>query len=238
RGRLTGGRATSAHPFGQDDVSGPLVPEVLRPTRVVHPSSPQRIAMPNKNAIQVLEEDHVKVEKAFEQFEKLGDEDSEQKQQIVSTVLSDLKVHTVIEEELFYPPLLQALKGNDDEIEDLLDEAEVEHTSAKELIAQIQAMDPEERLYDAKFTVLCEYVKHHVKEERNEIFPKAKRSDLDLDAIGEQLENRKMELKQMLADEEAGMSARKGSGGRRASSKGRPTGSKSGKSPSASRSSS
>ena len=193
--------------------------------------------MPNKNAIQVLEEDHVKVEKAFEQFEKLGDEDTEQKQQIVSTVLSDLKVHTVIEEELFYPPLLQALKGDDDEIEDLLDEAEVEHTSAKELIAQIEAMDPSERLYDAKFTVLCEYVKHHVKEERNEIFPKAKKSDMDLDAIGEELENRKMELKQMLADEEAGMSARKSSGGRRASGN-RATGSKGSKSPSASRSTS
>jgi hypothetical protein len=193
--------------------------------------------MPNKNAIQVLEEDHVKVEKAFEQFEKLGEEDSEQKQQIVSTVLSDLKVHTVIEEELFYPRLLEATSGDED-VEDLLDEAEVEHTSAKELIAQIEAMDPGERLYDAKFTVLCEYVKHHVKEERNEIFPKAKRSDLDLDAIGEELENRKMELKQMLADEEAGMSARKGSGGRRASSKSRSTGSKSGKSPSASRSTS
>ena len=194
--------------------------------------------MPNKNAIQVLEEDHVKVEKAFEEFEKLGDEDSERKQQIVQTVLSDLKVHTVIEEELFYPPLLQALKGDDDEIEDLLDEAEVEHTSAKELIAQIEAMDPEERLYDAKFTVLCEYVKHHVKEERNEMFPKAKKSGLDLDAIGEELENRKMELKQMLADEDAEMSARKSSGGRRASSKSRATGSKSGKSTSASRSTS
>jgi hypothetical protein len=172
--------------------------------------------MPNKDAIQVLEEDHVKVEKAFEQFEKLGEEDSEQKQQIVSMVLSDLKVHTVIEEELFYPRLLEEL-SDDDEIEDLLDEAEVEHTSAKELIAQIEAMDPEERLYDAKFTVLCEYVKHHVKEERNEIFPKAKKSDLDLDAIGEELENRKMELKQMLADEEADLSSRKRSGGRRAS---------------------
>jgi hypothetical protein len=194
--------------------------------------------MPNKDAIQVLEEDHVKVEKAFDQFEKLGDEDSEQKQQIVSMVLSDLKVHTVIEEELFYPRLLEAMSG-DEEIEDMLDEAEVEHTSAKEMIAQIEAMDPEERLYDAKFTVLCEYVKHHVKEERNEIFPKAKKSDMDLDAIGEELENRKMELKQMLADEEAGMSSRKSSGGRRASgSKSRSSGSKSGKSTSASRSSS
>ena len=188
--------------------------------------------MPKKDAIQVLEEDHVKVEKAFEQFEKLGDEDSEQKQQIVSTVLSDLKVHTVIEEELFYPPLLAALKGDDDEIEDLLDEAEVEHTSAKELIAQIEAMDPSERLYDAKFTVLCEYVKHHVKEERNDIFPKAKKSDLDLDAIGEQLEHRKMELKQMLADEDAEIASGKRAGGRRPSS--RSTGAKSGKAPAAS----
>ena len=176
--------------------------------------------MPNKDAIQVLEEDHVKVEKAFEQFEKLGEEDTEQKQQIVSMVLSDLKVHTVIEEELFYPQLLESL-SDDDEIEDLLDEAEVEHTSAKEMIAQIEAMDPQERLFDAKFTVLCEYVKHHVKEERNEIFPKAKKSDLDLDAIGQELEARKMELKQMLADEEAGMSSRKSSGGRRASSGGK-----------------
>ena len=193
--------------------------------------------MPNKNAIQVLEEDHVKVEKAFEQFEKLGDEDSEKKQEIVATVLADLKVHTVIEEELFYPPLLQALKGDDDEIEDLLDEAEVEHTSAKELIAQIEAMDPSERLYDAKFTVLCEYVKHHVKEERNDIFPKAKKSDLDLDAIGEQLENRKRELKQMLADEDAEIATRKRSGARRAS-RSRSTGSKPSKAPAASRSTS
>jgi hypothetical protein len=193
--------------------------------------------MPNKDAIQVLEEDHVKVEKAFEQFEKLGDEDTEQKKQIVSMVLSDLKVHTVIEEELFYPRLLESLSGDED-VEDLLDEAEVEHTSAKELIAQIEAMDPEERLYDAKFTVLCEYVKHHVKEERNEMFPKAKKSDLDLDAIGEELENRKMELKQMLADEDAEIATRKSSGGRRASGSSRSTGSKSGKSPSASRSSS
>lgn len=192
--------------------------------------------MPNKDAIQVLEEDHVKVEKAFEQFEKLGDDDSEKKQQIVATVLADLKVHTVIEEELFYPRLLEAL-SDDDEIEDMLDEAEVEHTSAKELIAQIEAMDPEERLYDAKFTVLCEYVKHHVKEERNEMFPKAKKSDLDLDAIGEQLENRKMELKQMLADEEAEMAAGKRSGGRRASGSSRSTGSKTSKAPSANRSS-
>jgi uncharacterized membrane protein YgcG len=179
--------------------------------------------MPKKDAIQVLEEDHVKVEKAFEQFEKLGEEDSEQKQQIVSTVLSDLKVHTVIEEELFYPRLLEATRGDED-VEDLLDEAEVEHTSAKEMIAQIEAMDPGERLYDAKFTVLCEYVKHHVKEERNEMFPKAKKSDLDLEAIGEELENRKMELKQMRADEEAGMSARKSSGGRRASGGSRSSG--------------
>jgi hypothetical protein len=179
--------------------------------------------MPNKDAIQVLEEDHVKVEKAFEQFEKLGDEDSEQKQQIVSTVLSDLKVHTVIEEELFYPRLLEALSGDED-VEDMLDEAEVEHTSAKELIAQIEAMDPEERLYDAKFTVLCEYVKHHVKEERNEMFPKAKKSGLDLDAIGEELENRKMELKQMLADEDADIASRKSSRGRRAGSSSRSSG--------------
>lgn len=184
--------------------------------------------MPNKDAIQVLEEDHVKVEKAFEQFEKLGDEDSEQKQQIVNTVLSDLKVHTVIEEELFYPRLLEAL-SDDDEIEDLLDEAEVEHTSAKELIAQIEAMDPEERLYDAKFTVLCEYVKHHVKEERNDIFPKAKKSDLDLDAIGEELEARKMELKAMLEEEESeARSGKRSASGRSAKgSASRASGSKS-----------
>jgi len=161
--------------------------------------------MPKKDAIQVLEEDHVKVEKAFEQFEKLGDEDSEQKQQIVSTVLSDLKVHTVIEEELFYPPLLAALKGDDDEIEDLLDEAEVEHTSAKELIAQIEAMDPSERLYDAKFTVLCEYVKHHVKEEENEMFAAVRGKSEELDELGQEIASRKMELM-----EELGMEADEG----------------------------
>jgi hemerythrin-like domain-containing protein len=171
--------------------------------------------MPGKDAIQVLEEDHVKVEKAFERFEKLEDDDADEKQQIVSTVCSDLKVHTVIEEEILYPRLREAL-SDDDEIADLMDEAEVEHTSAKEMIQQLEGMSPGDDLYDAKFTVLCEYVKHHVKEERNEIFPKAKKSDLDLDAMGEELEARKRELAAQLEEEDSDAATSRASTGRRA----------------------
>jgi hemerythrin superfamily protein len=99
-----------------------------------------------------------------------------------------LTVHATIEEELFYP----AARENSTE-QDLLDEAEVEHASAKDLIAQIEGMDAGDELYDAKVKVLGEYIDHHVKEEE-ELFPKVKRAKLDLEALGGELAARKQEL--------------------------------------------
>jgi hypothetical protein len=101
-----------------------------------------------------------------------------------------LTVHAQIEEEIFYP----ACKEMVEDTEDLLAEAEIEHRSLKELIAKIEAGEPGSEKYDAEVTVLGEYVKHHVKEEQGELFPKVRDSELDLAELGEQLEARKQEL--------------------------------------------
>jgi hemerythrin-like domain-containing protein len=98
-----------------------------------------------------------------------------------------------VEEELFYPAVRDAIDADD-----LLDEAEVEHASAKQLITELAAMQPGDDLYDAKFTVLGEYVKHHVDEEEHEIFPKAKKAKIDLEALGDDLRTRKQELRDEL----------------------------------------
>jgi hemerythrin-like domain-containing protein len=106
-------------------------------------------------------------------------------------------VHATIEEEIFYPAAREGIKD-----EDLVDEATVEHASAKDLIAQIQQSEPDEELYDAKVKVLGEYIDHHVKEEEGELFPQARRAKLDLDALGEQLLERKSELMSEMGLEE------------------------------------
>ena len=110
-----------------------------------------------------------------------------------------LTVHATIEEEIFYPAAREA------EVEsDLLDEAEVEHASAKDLIAQIQEMSPEDELYDAKVKVLGEYVQHHVQEEEGELFVRCQSADMDLDELGDEISARKDELMEELGmtDEE------------------------------------
>ena len=101
----------------------------------------------------------------------------------------ELSVHTKVEEEIFYPAVREAI---DDE--DLMDEADVEHDGAKSLIAQLQAMKPGEDHYDAKVTVLGEYIDHHVKEEHEEMFPKARKAKVDSVQLGEQISARKKEL--------------------------------------------
>ena len=98
-------------------------------------------------------------------------------------------MHAQIEEEIFYPAVKEAL--NDRE---LVPEATVEHASLKDLIAQIEGIEPDGEMYDAKVKVLCEYVKHHVKEEQNEMFPKAKASELDMRELGAKMAARKEEL--------------------------------------------
>jgi len=141
------------------------------------------------DAIGLLEQDHRDVEQFLEQFEQA--EDNPTKQQIARQICLALTVHSEIEEKLFYPT---ARKQGGDELQDLLDEAEVEHAAAKELIAQIESMTPRDRLFDAKVKVLGEYVKHHVREEENELFPKVRDTDIDLVALGKKLRELKMSL--------------------------------------------
>ena len=141
------------------------------------------------NAIDMLIEDHANVRKMFKQFEKMKEGDDAEKAELVRQICAELSVHAQIEEEIFYPAAREAI----DEA-DLLDEAEVEHASAKQLIAELESMQPSDELYDAKVTVLSEYVDHHVKEEEKEIFPKVKKAKLDMEEMAEQVQARKSEL--------------------------------------------
>ena len=148
-------------------------------------------------AIELLKEQHDKVKKALKEFEKLDREDTETQKQLVQTVCEDLKVHTTLEEELFYPAAREAI---DDE--DILNEAQVEHETAKMLIEQLENMGPEDPNFHATFTVLGEYVVHHVKEEEGEMFPQVKKTDLDLEELGARMRRRMEELMGETADEE------------------------------------
>jgi len=139
-------------------------------------------------AVSLLKQDHREVEGWFDEYEQL-DSDAE-KLALFNKIALALKVHTRIEEEIFYAEERGEVE------DDMLDEAQVEHDGAKKLIAEIEAMKPGDDLYDAKVKVLGEYVKHHVKEEEQPggIFAQAKRGDVDLDAMGQRLEARKEDL--------------------------------------------
>jgi hypothetical protein len=144
------------------------------------------------DAIALLVADHDEVDQYFDLYEGLTD-DSEKKA-LADAICLALKVHTQIEEELFYPPARE--KTGDF---DLLDEAVVEHMGAKNLIAEIEAMLPGQPLYDAKVKVLGEQVRHHVKEEEEELFPEVQETDIDLKALGAKLADRKAELLALMA---------------------------------------
>ena len=148
------------------------------------------------DAIDLLKQDHERVEKAFKEFEKLDRQDAEACRRLIGGVCEALTVHTTLEEEIFYPAVREAI---DDE--DLMNEAAVEHETARMLIDQLQNMGPDDPNYFATFTVLGEYVRHHIKEEQNEMFPAARKSGIDLAALGERLRARRDELP---AQEEAG----------------------------------
>ena len=143
-----------------------------------------------RDAIALLKQDHRTVSALFEEFEKA---DEEEQATIAQRVCQLLTVHAQIEEELLYPAAKEAFEGEEED-EDLVNEAEVEHGSAKELIAKIEGMSSGDEHFKATVTVLGEYIKHHVKEEEGELFPKIKKSDLDLDALGQELAARADEL--------------------------------------------
>jgi len=142
--------------------------------------------------IEMLKADHKKVKKAFKDFEKLEpQEDPESASALVEQTLADIEVHAELEEQVFYPAARQAIKE-----EELLDEAEVEHMTAKVLIEQLKGMQPEDEKYAATFKVLGEYINHHVKEEEGEMFEQMTGRGVQWDQVLEQMQMRRMELMQ------------------------------------------
>ena len=156
------------------------------------------------NAIDMLKQDHRMVEELFDQFERVKDNDEEAAAEIIESACAALQIHDRLETEIFYPAIRE--QDEDDELEDVLNEAEVEHESVRELIEKIEAMEWEDEKLHASFTVLSEYVKHHVKEEEQEMFPKLEQLDnVDMDALGAEMMERKTELMSEMgieADEE------------------------------------
>jgi hemerythrin-like domain-containing protein len=146
-----------------------------------------------QDAVALLKAEHDQVNQLFEEFERAtrsrGGNGGSRKTELAAEICRQLTIHAAIEEEIFYPAANDAVQ--DDE---LVPEATVEHQSAKELIAKIERMDPEDELFDATVTVLGEYIRHHVKEEQNELFPQVKRAGLDLRALGDQLRERRAQL--------------------------------------------
>ena len=167
-----------------------------------------------RDAIALLKQDHRTVSALFEEFEKA---DEEEQATIAQRVCQLLTVHAQIEEELLYPAAKECFEG-DEENEDLVNEAEVEHGSAKELIAKIEGMSSGDEHFKATVTVLGEYIKHHVKEEESELFPQLKKTELDLKELGGRLAERKFALMEQLGiEEQEAPQPRKRSAGRAAS---------------------
>ena len=151
-------------------------------------------------ALELLEADHRKVEMLFDQYEEMKEDSGEdEKRELSQRICMELKVHTRIEEELFYP----WVRENADE-SDLVEEATVEHQSAKDLIAQLEGASEIDETYDAKVKVLGEYVKHHVQEEENEMFPQVESMQEELDELGQAMTARKVELMEEMGMMEEG----------------------------------
>lgn len=140
-----------------------------------------------QDAVQMLRADHKKVAALFEEYEKARSVNV--KRRLVATICQELTVHATLEEEIFYPAVKAALKDKE-----LVPEARVEHASVKDLIAQVQGQEPDGEDFDAKIKVMGEFVKHHVKEEQNEMFAKVKKTKLDLMELGERMAARRQEL--------------------------------------------
>lgn len=161
-------------------------------------STPQN----TQDAIAMLMEDHKKVRKLFKEFEKLKEssDSNGKKSELVTQICNELTIHAQIEEEIFYPAVRDAIDEDD-----LMDEAEEEHLSAKDLIAQLEDMQPGDDHYDAKVTVLGEYVDHHIDEEQEQMFPKVKREKVDTAILGVQMMQLKNELQGTMGMEESEM---------------------------------
>jgi hemerythrin superfamily protein len=151
------------------------------------------------DAIALLRADHEEVDRLFQQYESATS--SAQKKDLISKICSELTVHAQIEEEIFYPAVKSILKGGKEE-QELVPEAKVEHSAIKSLIAEVEGVESEEEMdemIDARIKVMCEYVRHHVKEEQEKIFPKVQAAKLDTARLGRQLAERKAELMEAVA---------------------------------------
>jgi hypothetical protein len=167
----------------------PTVPKLLRVLRK-EKTMPTNKKTQKKTAFTMLKADHDNVKKLFDKFENAK---ASEKQEIATEVLEELKVHAAVEEQVFYPALRQEMNDEDG----LMDEADEEHHVAKFLIAELEQMEGDEDHWEAKFTVLAENVRHHIKEEEREIFPEAKKTDIDFTALGIQM----AKVKQSLLDQ-------------------------------------
>lgn len=154
-------------------------------------TSPSKASAPkaaaHKEATAILRADHKLVSDLFEQYEKARS--PAKKKELVAQICKELTVHAQVEEEIFYPAVKAALQDHE-----LIPEANVEHATLKDLIAQVEGLEPDGEMFDAKIKVMSEYVKHHVKEEQSEIFPKARATSLDMTELGDQITARKQEL--------------------------------------------
>lgn len=164
-----------------------------KPARKSPAKSATKAAGPD--AVSLLMDDHKKVKKLFKEYEKLAKKDDiEGKVDVALQICEELTVHATIEEEIFYPAARAAIKDDD-----LLNEAEVEHATAKDLIAQIEQMSGDDPMYDAKVKVLSEYIDHHVTEEEDEMFLKAKKAKMDMAGLAVEMIERKEELMMAMA---------------------------------------
>lgn len=146
------------------------------------------------DAIDLLLNDHLEVDSLFSEFDSLDEGEEEDAEDVIDDACMELEVHDKLETEIFYPAVREAA-GDDEEIEDMLDEAEDEHEAVRDLIEKLQDIDPDDDARDALFTTLIEQVKHHVEEEETELFPKVKKlKGLDLEALGAEMKERKAEL--------------------------------------------
>lgn len=159
-----------------------------RKTRRSRTDEPRQTRSSSADALELLEQDHRKVEELFDEFDEKQD-DGARKSRIASQICQALKIHAQIEEEVFYPRAREATKDDD-----LIDEAVVEHAGVKHLIGEIEAMEAGDELYDAKVRVLEEMVKRHIQEEEEELFPELVSAKMDTKRVGQELARRKQEL--------------------------------------------
>ena len=143
------------------------------------------------SAVDMLLQDHKRVQKLFKDFEKVDRTDEEAVRELVETACLELQIHSMLEEEIFYPAVRAQADG---ESEDVLNEAEIEHEAADDLIAKLHELEADDPMYCAYFSVLAEYVKHHIREEEHDLFARVAKMKLDLQQLGEDMRLRREEL--------------------------------------------